>query len=90
MRLTGFGQTHRCRYEINGSVLARDAGLPLAVRIAGARLASRPAWSVAHLGARLADQRGRLGELSVGDLAVRFSHSCATGTVTNLYTLRAG
>ena len=59
--------------EATAAVLAWCAGLPLAVRIAGARLASRSAWSVAHLAARLADERNRLAELAVGDLAVRAS-----------------
>ncbi|MCE7004301.1 tetratricopeptide repeat protein [Kibdelosporangium philippinense] len=45
--------------------------LPLAVRIAGARLAVRPHWSLADLAARLADSRKRLDELQVADLAVR-------------------
>ncbi|MFL6073643.1 MAG: AfsR/SARP family transcriptional regulator [Mycobacteriales bacterium] len=48
-------------------------GLPLAVRIAGARLASRPHWTLGHLVARLSDERGRLDELRVGDLEVRAS-----------------
>jgi DNA-binding SARP family transcriptional activator len=55
------------------SVLASCAGLPLAVRIAASRLASRPGWSIAHLSARLADERRRLAELTTGDLAVRAS-----------------
>ncbi|CAM3592267.1 BTAD domain-containing putative transcriptional regulator [Kibdelosporangium persicum] len=48
-------------------------GLPLAVRIAGARLAARPAWSLAHLASMLGDERRRLDQLSAGDLAVRAS-----------------
>ncbi|MGK4582773.1 AfsR/SARP family transcriptional regulator [Kitasatospora sp. HPMI-4] len=44
--------------------------LPLAVRIAAARLASRPRWSVSDLARRLADQRRRLQELQLGNLAV--------------------
>jgi len=50
-------------------------GLPLAVRIAGARLAARPHWPLARLAGRLADERGRLEELAHGDLEVRVSLS---------------
>lgn len=52
-------------------VLAACAGLPLAIRIAGARLAARRGWSVRTLADRLADQRRRMDELAAGDLAVR-------------------
>jgi DNA-binding SARP family transcriptional activator/tetratricopeptide (TPR) repeat protein len=45
--------------------------LPLAIRIAGAKLASKTHWTLAELVARLADERRRLDELQVGDLAVR-------------------
>jgi DNA-binding SARP family transcriptional activator len=45
--------------------------LPLAVRIAGARLTARPAWPLAALAERLADAQRRLDELDAGDLAVR-------------------
>ncbi|TDD22371.1 AfsR/SARP family transcriptional regulator [Nonomuraea diastatica] len=48
-------------------------GLPLALKIAGARLAGRTDWTVATLAARLSDERRRLHELAVGDLAVRSS-----------------
>jgi DNA-binding SARP family transcriptional activator len=47
--------------------------LPLAVRIAGARLASRPQWRLALLAERLGDERRRLDELVTGDLEVRAS-----------------
>jgi DNA-binding SARP family transcriptional activator len=52
-------------------VLAVCAGLPLAIRIAGARLTARRTWSVAALASRLADQRRRMDEFTAGDLAVR-------------------
>ena len=52
-------------------VLTACAGLPLAIRIAGARLATRGNWTVRTLADRLADERKRLDELRVGNLAVR-------------------
>ncbi|GLW11179.1 regulatory protein AfsR [Microtetraspora sp. NBRC 13810] len=51
-------------------VVAACGFLPLAVRIVAARLAARPAWTVASLVPRLADERRRLDELKVGGLAV--------------------
>ncbi|MFI6597101.1 BTAD domain-containing putative transcriptional regulator [Nonomuraea sp. NPDC050536] len=48
-------------------------GLPLALKIAGARLADRPSWSLSSLTDRLNDERRRLSELEIGDLAVRSS-----------------
>src|SRR5207249_4197079 len=47
--------------------------LPLAIRIAGARLVARPGWTVRELGTRLADATRRLEELRAGELAVRAS-----------------
>jgi DNA-binding SARP family transcriptional activator/tetratricopeptide (TPR) repeat protein len=47
--------------------------LPLAVRIAGAKLAARPTLPLSSLAARLRDERHRLDELVSGDLAVRAS-----------------
>ncbi len=47
--------------------------LPLAVRVAGARLAIRPHWSLRRLANVLADEHRRLDELQVGDLDVRAS-----------------
>ncbi|SDE12288.1 BTAD domain-containing putative transcriptional regulator [Glycomyces harbinensis] len=44
--------------------------LPLALRIAGARLAGRPAWSAADLAKRLRDESRRLSELATGELSV--------------------
>jgi transcriptional regulator with XRE-family HTH domain/tetratricopeptide (TPR) repeat protein len=52
-------------------LVALCGNLPLAVRVVGNRLATRPNWSVAHLVELLADERGRLGSLSAGDLHVR-------------------
>ncbi|MQY05254.1 AfsR/SARP family transcriptional regulator [Actinomadura macrotermitis] len=51
--------------------LARLCGrLPLALRIAGARLQNRPSWTVEYLVGRLADDDRRLGELTAGDRSV--------------------
>jgi DNA-binding SARP family transcriptional activator/tetratricopeptide (TPR) repeat protein len=56
------------------ALVVRHCGrLPLAVRIAGTRLAARPHWSVAQLAELLTDERRRLGVLQVRDLAVRAS-----------------
>ncbi|MFI5712516.1 ATP-binding protein [Kribbella sp. NPDC051620] len=52
-------------------VVRQCGGLPLAIRMAGARLASRPTWPVAHLAERLADGRRRLDELQLDDSGVR-------------------
>jgi tetratricopeptide (TPR) repeat protein len=49
--------------------------LPLAVRIAAAKLASRPGLSITALVERLADEARCLGELSAGDVGVRASFS---------------
>ncbi|MDQ6901013.1 MAG: NB-ARC domain-containing protein, partial [Candidatus Dormibacteraeota bacterium] len=54
-------------------IVELTGGLPLAVRISGARLASRPKWRVTKLAQRLQDERGRLDELKLGDLEVRAS-----------------
>ncbi|NUR89983.1 MAG: AfsR family transcriptional regulator, partial [Nonomuraea sp.] len=53
--------------------------LPLAIRIIGTRLATRPGWTAAEIAARLADRRRALRELRAGDLnvAVTFELSYA-------------
>jgi tetratricopeptide (TPR) repeat protein/transcriptional regulator with XRE-family HTH domain len=51
-------------------VLRACAGLPLAIRIAGAKLAARPGWSVSWVAEQLAGHSGRLPALTTGDLAV--------------------
>ncbi|SEG85530.1 DNA-binding transcriptional activator of the SARP family [Nonomuraea solani] len=71
-RLAGTGRVSADAGETARLVRLCD-GLPLALRIAGARLAGRPGWSVAALAARLSDERRRLHELAAGDLAVRSS-----------------
>jgi len=56
------------------SDLVRWCGrLPLAVRIAGARLVARPMWSIRELADSLADASRRLEALRIGDVTVRAS-----------------
>ncbi|MCF6525886.1 BTAD domain-containing putative transcriptional regulator [Streptomyces sp. JJ36] len=52
-------------------VVAACGFLPLALRIAAARLAARRTWTVSILAAKLADERRRLDELQAGDQAVK-------------------
>ncbi|MER7731818.1 BTAD domain-containing putative transcriptional regulator [Streptomyces erythrochromogenes] len=59
--------------ERAAEIVALCGRLPLAVRIAGARLAARPHWTPARLVSRLRDERRRLDELQAGDLEVRAS-----------------
>ncbi|SCG48928.1 AfsR/SARP family transcriptional regulator [Micromonospora halophytica] len=54
-------------------LVRRLGGLPLAIRIAGARLAARPTWTLATLDDRLRDKHRRLHELRLGDIALRSS-----------------
>jgi tetratricopeptide (TPR) repeat protein len=56
-----------------GEIVRLCGYLPLAVRIAGARLAERPKLQLSYLAARLADERRVLTELTAADLDVRAS-----------------
>ncbi|MGJ6965445.1 AfsR/SARP family transcriptional regulator [Streptosporangium sp. G11] len=60
-------------------VVAACGFLPLAVRIVAARLAARPSWTVASLVPRLADERRRLDEMRVGNLAVEATFALGYG-----------
>lgn len=48
----------------------RCGGLPLALRIASARLQNRPSWSLSFLAGRMSDDARSLGELRAGDRSV--------------------
>ncbi|MEW9531666.1 BTAD domain-containing putative transcriptional regulator [Microbispora sp. NPDC049125] len=60
-------------------VVAACGFLPLAVRIVASRLASRPSWTVASLVPRLADERRRLDEMKIGNLAVSATFALGYG-----------
>ncbi len=68
-------------------------GLPLALTIAGARLASRPHWHLADLVERLEDESSRLDELSIGALRLRstleLAHQGLTPDARRLFRLLA-
>ena len=55
------------------AILACCGNLPLAIRIAGAKLAGRPAWPLRVLRERIEDESRRLAELRIGNLSVRAS-----------------
>jgi len=59
--------------EAASRIVELCGGLPLAVRIAGARLATKPHWTLDGFVRRLGDERERLAELRAGDLEVRTS-----------------
>ncbi len=59
--------------EATAELLLACAGLPLAIRICAARLATRSGWTISAMANRLRDTHRRLDEMQVGDLAVRAS-----------------
>ncbi|HEX5402670.1 MAG TPA: BTAD domain-containing putative transcriptional regulator [Pseudonocardiaceae bacterium] len=67
--------------RVHGEPEAADAlvravgGLPLALRIIGARLAARQHWTLASMVHRLANERRKLDELAHGDMTMRASLS---------------
>ncbi|MED7924057.1 BTAD domain-containing putative transcriptional regulator [Nonomuraea sp. LP-02] len=71
-RIAGTGRV-AAEPEAARTIVAACAGLPLALRVAGARLAARPGWSLQELRRRLDDEHTRLDELRAGDLEVRAS-----------------
>ncbi|MDH6449747.1 MULTISPECIES: helix-turn-helix domain-containing protein [unclassified Streptomyces] len=61
--------------------------LPLALRIVGNRLSSRPGWTPARLVGHLADEGRRLSGLVAGDLAVRSALALSYGQLTEPHRL---
>ncbi|MEV6710743.1 tetratricopeptide repeat protein [Lentzea sp. NPDC051208] len=57
--------------EAAAAVVRRCGRLPLAVQLAGARLAARPVWPVSYLAERLAGTARRLQELDQDEAGVR-------------------
>ncbi len=73
-RIAGTGRV-QAQSRAAAAVAAQCGHLPLALRVAGARLAERPHWAIQQLADRLADETRRLDELRHGDLAIRPSIS---------------
>jgi DNA-binding SARP family transcriptional activator/tetratricopeptide (TPR) repeat protein len=69
-RIVGPGRVH-AELAATTALAGHCGHLPLALRIAGARLSARPHWSIQHLAGRLADETRRLDELSHGDMGIR-------------------
>ncbi|WP_433269366.1 ATP-binding protein [Actinosynnema sp. CS-041913] len=85
------GGTRVAREHAPASTLASMCGgLPIALRIAAARLVARPRWSVERVVAELNDERGRLAVLSTSpELSVRstfdLSYRALRPTAATLY-----
>ncbi|WP_344881773.1 AfsR/SARP family transcriptional regulator [Nonomuraea antimicrobica] len=69
-RVTGPERVH-AEPTAADQIVTLCGGLPLALRIAAARLAARPDWTLTYLAGRLAVATGRLDVLQYADLAVR-------------------
>ncbi|NBM14642.1 tetratricopeptide repeat protein [Streptomyces sp. GC420] len=70
--MIGADRTH-AESEAARTIVETCQGLPLAVWVAGARLAARPHWSLGRVARALADEQRKLDELAVGHIAVRAS-----------------
>nr|WP_158102567.1 AfsR/SARP family transcriptional regulator [Lentzea kentuckyensis] len=68
------GEARVAAEEVAARRIAELCGrLPMAVRIAAARLVDKPHWPISVLARRLEDERSRLAELCLGDMDVRTS-----------------
>ena len=63
----------RAEPECAAAILRFCGYLPLAIRVVGTRLTHRRGWTLRTMADRLRDERHRLDELRMGDLAVRAS-----------------
>ncbi len=75
--------------EATAELLLACAGLPLAIRICAARLATRSGWTIRTMANRLRDEHRRLDELRVGDLAVRASFEVSFASLPKPRSARA-
>jgi DNA-binding SARP family transcriptional activator len=73
----------QAEHEAAAAVAERCGRLPLALRIAGARLSARPHWSIQQLVERLEDETRRLDELKHGDMGIRPSILLTYESVTD-------
>lgn len=77
------------RHRVNGDPPSTEelsrlcAGLPLALRVVGARLAIRPDWRLSDLAGRLRDERERLSTLRSRDLEVRSSFALSYNALSS-------
>ena len=82
-RIRGRGEALAPAEADAGRSIASACGqLPLALRIAGARLADDPELTMVGLASLLADERRRLDELEIGDASVHARLVAATETVS--------
>jgi DNA-binding SARP family transcriptional activator/tetratricopeptide (TPR) repeat protein len=72
----------RDQHQAATAVATHCGHLPLALRIAGARLAARPHWSVQQLADRLTDEAKRLDELRYGEMGIRPSISVTYDSIS--------
>ncbi len=68
--------------EATERLIAHCGGLPLALRLAAAKLRSRPTWTLSHLVERLDDVHRRPGELQAGDRSVQSVLQLSFGALT--------
>jgi len=86
--ITGRDRTND-EHDALAEVVRLCDGVPLALRIAGNRIASRPRWPVHQFAVQLADDRRRLSLLTAGDVQVRaafeLSHRLLTADAAEMF-----